>query len=164
MSAYAEDGWRHANITADLAGVRPLGDLVLVRMLPEAEMHRNLIWIPQFSGAHADRQLRPVLPSIGEVVAAGPGDKLLAMECSDCCRPANRLATANNFKCEECGGDLSFEHPLHPMEDIYRAPMHVSPGDRIMYWKRPSNEQVINDETFQLIHEEQDILGVIEDG
>lgn len=170
--SYVESAWSHANIPAELANVRPLGDFCLVRMLPEEEMHRNLIWLPQFSGAHADRQLRPTLPSIGEVVAAGPGDRLEWLQCGHCGKRISlsvenhsleELTNSDVWTCPHCQLGRVLFRRLYQREKP-RHMMHVSPGDRIMYWRVPANEVVLNDETFQFLHEQQHVLGVIEDG
>jgi co-chaperonin GroES (HSP10) len=156
--SYVETAWSHASIPAELAAVRPMGDFVLVRMLPEEEMHRNLIWLPQFSGTYADRQMRPVYPSIGEVVGCGPGDIKTWATCS--CGKKFTTTESNLsegpccwYCCPRCGSSV---------KSSWRHPMHVSPGDRIMYWRVPANEVMLNDETFQFLHEQQHILGVIE--
>lgn len=60
----------HASIPAELEAVKPYGDFVLVRRADGDGERQGLIVLPQ------TRKNAEVGARIGEVIAAGPGDKL----------------------------------------------------------------------------------------
>lgn len=147
MEAYLEQAWRHANIPAELANLRPCGDFVLVRVIPEPEMAGRIV-LPQ-------GRKENLAPRIGEVIAVGPGDKLPLSN-----KEMRQLADADGGIVRPWADEIVYE----VRADIWwtRGPMHVKPGDRILYWRTYANEVVLNDELYQLIHEEQHIVGVLE--
>jgi chaperonin GroES len=113
--------------------IRPLGDRVLVRDLPDQEKIDS-IWLPQ--GHARDNGLR-----FGVVVAIGKGDKWL-----DCGWPAGKP-----------------EPVLKALADgLERLPMDVKPGDKILYDQRKEAEVFIDGERFTLIHQQQSIIGILE--
>jgi co-chaperonin GroES (HSP10) len=167
---------RHVNIPADLSSIKPLGDFVLVRVIPETDMHAGLIFIP----ISARDQSKYQAPRIGEVIACGPGDKTLVLICPDCLPDEIWNGSFDDFethrsadsgmRCHRCGC-YSLDNVLEYQEDHVlrdlppktgRFPMHVKPGDRVVFWRAPANSVVINDEIYHFLHEEQHILAVLE--
>src|SRR5208337_2015584 len=61
----------------------PLGDLIVVR--PASTIHDGLIEVPEIvEGKHSHQPGDPEDSFIGEVVAVGPGDRLLHGKCTAC--------------------------------------------------------------------------------
>lgn len=175
MSNYAETMFSHADIEVPLENIKPMGDCVLVRVLPEEEVTASGIMLPQ-TGKDSS-ELR-----IGEVVAAGPGDKLFVWVCNTCLKvwdwngPVKmshkniaawreaatskswyRLTTTKNpSPCKVCGESNWL------LNGIGHHEMHVKPGDRIWYRRVLANQQMINGELYQLIHEEQHVVAILE--
>lgn len=160
MSAYTETMWSHADIKVPLENIKPMGDCVLVRVLPEEEVTASGIVLPQTGNDSSGLR-------IGEVIAAGPGDRLIHYWClyykcsSRDAMPAfdaYRLMNGKTPKCPNCGRDME----PSGLPARRRAPMHVKPGDRIWYRRVLANQQLINGELYQLIHEEAHIWAVLE--
>lgn len=118
---------RYPEVNANTSQLSPLGDLVLVRLLPEKEKEASIV-LPDIAH-NPERGLRR-----GVVIACGPGDKVT--EGWDV--PGGR---ANTWK---------------------RHPMHVRPGDEIIFPRVPANVVNIGGEELILCHEQQHILAVIE--
>lgn len=149
---------KHVGIWADLERLRPRGDCVVIRVIPEPEMHANLIWIPDTARGGDNT------PRIGEVVAVGKGDRRFFWVCLDCIErdeesPGWRQSTFHAPEpCPMCesrrlSGDL-FNPDHHPM--------HVKPGDWVYYWRVFANQVEVNKEIYQFVREEQHILAVLE--
>lgn len=145
---------KHVGIWADLERLRPRGDCVVVRLIPEPEQHANLIWIPDVV-----RKGENSLPRIGEVVAVGLGDRLFTWFCK-CCIGGQRSTFHAPEPCPICG-----QNDFGPAEIdfITRHPMHVKPGDRVVFWRVLANQMIINEEIFQFVREESQILAVLEE-
>ena len=69
MGAYAESMWSHANVDVPLAHIKPTGDCVLVRVLPEKEVTASGIVLPQTGKDSSELRF-------GEVISVGPGDMI----------------------------------------------------------------------------------------
>jgi co-chaperonin GroES (HSP10) len=132
--------------------LRLLADHVLVRPLTPPAMDGS-IHIPQ--SAKQDRY--------GEVVKCGPGDKVTQHWCSECGRdlwpvlalfplPENEFAHRYGY-CIVC----NVETPV-----ILRHHMNVKPGDRILYGPRPWATVRLEGVDYEILHEEQHILAVLE--
>lgn len=156
-----------SSIATDLAALTPLHDFVLIEPFetppgtliidPGMKMTRDFRWVSP----------RPRGNRYGTVVAVGAGDRLLWMTCK--CRESAewvfKLETAKKWSCSACGEPLEHGMDLHTGEvPIFsRAPMNVKPGDIVVYAQRPANEVVLNHKKYVLLHEEQDVLAVVED-
>ena len=173
--SYAEAMWNHADIDVPLDRIKPTGDCVLVRVLPEEEVTASGIVLPQMGKDSAELR-------IGEVVAAGPGDKVFVWVCNTCLKvwdwdgPVTmshknieawrKAATADSWyrltttkgpgSCKVCGDSNWL------LNGIGHHHMHVKPGDRIWYRRVLANQQLINGELYQIIREEQHIWAVLE--
>lgn len=158
----------HPSIPAELASVKPLGDFVLVRRDLDQE-RSNVIIAPGWRNKGVDGVKR------GTVIAVGPGDKGVFLWCETCHETRQGFPVMQGTargdvsyslrtKCPKCGNPRSIAMDWvrdgDPLEA--RAPMHVKPGDEILYHRAPANNVVIDDQEFVLLHEEQHILAVIE--
>lgn len=166
-----------------ISNLRLLGDQVIVKCLGTAD-RQGSIWIPlsaqefrkihQSGGDYLHR---------GEVLATGPGDKLVCFVCRDRdCRTATyRLAdrlwktsdkvtqVAANPKCRRCQGDTT-RHQREGYPEKKRAEMPVKVGDIVLYERRreailqpqrfPSLD--LEDENLIILLAEQHILAVLE--
>lgn len=152
-------------IRANAADVRPLHDFVLVRPHPANDLIINPGVVMTKGGVW--RQPREKGVRTGDVVAIGPGDKIVSAVCPDCCTSVNRLIRENQQKLGKCkcGGALvtMLETPGSEFCSVDRAEMHVKPGDKVAYPPVPANEILIGDEKFVLLHCEQHILAVLEE-
>lgn len=173
MSEYAETMFAHANVETDLARIKPRGDCVLIRVLPEAEVTASGIVLPQ-TGKDSS-ELR-----VGEVVAVGPGDRLYVWGCDTCTKVFDHFVGEMVFKnlnslVEELEGMVRLSTKRAPkspcsscgennwrLDHWTRHEMHVKPGDRIWYRRVLANQQLINGELYQLIREEAHIWAVLE--
>ncbi len=163
---------RYPETKATAEQLRPLGDLVLVRPLKlEAETHSGRLVIPE-SARMPERGLRR-----GMVVACGPGDRAIGFMCADCRKFYTSTITMEGdlqssaskvswhvADCPYCSS--SNREILHTGIDGHRyeerRPMHVKPGDTVIYPRVPANGLRLGDEDFVLLHEEQHVLAVIE--
>lgn len=155
---------RHPSVAAQLCDIQPLGDCVLVRRVDGKE-HAGLIVIPQGLRNPA-RGLR-----VGEVVAVGPGDKLLKIKCGLCGLwrefiPGVRYKESHNgehpvprapLPCRVCGSSNIEATWTHG-----RADMNLKAGDQIVYSRTPANNVVIDGQEYVFLHEAQHIDAVLE--
>ncbi len=155
------------NISGDPATVRCLGDFVLVRPFPPADLIIN----PgvKMTQDKRWRQDRDKGNRTGEVIAVGPGDKMVELMCNDCCKFWWRAVHADSTKirlaCDVCGGDKITMLAYGDMSfaQVYRADMDVQVGDIVVFPQVPANEIEINGEKLVFLHQECHVLAVIED-
>lgn len=150
-------------IKADVSAVRPLHDFVLVRPHPANDLIINPGVVMTKGGVW--RQPREKGTRTGDVVAIGPGDKLIGVVCTTCCEGGTVVIRGNHQqigRCK-CGGERFslLTKPESGFADVDRAPMSVKPGDVVAYPPVPANEILIGGEKFVLLHEEQHILAVL---
>ena len=152
--------WRDLQISIRGAGMRPMGDFVLVRAIPPepgAILNPNLV--KTGDGRYKDDNRRRGLRR-GRVVVVGPGDKVERVRCGTCGlkftrQPNEWDATREGYPCR-CGG-------IAPEAgSAGRHVMHVRVGEEVVYPRVPANEIIIDGEEYTLCHEEQHILAVIE--
>lgn len=153
--------WRdlQAAWNGDIEALRPLGDFVLVK--PLVTTNDAGIIDPKTQRTKDGRwrlQNRETGNRFGTVIAVGAGDRMIAVLCRNCEEGEAILATAKNRDCRTCGKPLD----CFPEVDFH-APMHVSPGDVVIFPRVPANEVIINGEEFVLLHEESQIYGVVEE-
>lgn len=148
---------------------QPLGDLILVRPLPWRD---GLIEIPEIiEGKHSHQPGDYQDSFVGEVVAVGPGDRLLHARCVTCgaekallaCRAGGHPPSwrSASFGACECGR-RKWEFVTES-----RAPMECKVGDRVIYPRRPSapgggSDIEIDGERFLIFHEEQSAFAILE--
>jgi co-chaperonin GroES (HSP10) len=160
---------QHKSITADLDNFRPMGDMVLVKRLPDPEESKGGILIPEM----ARNENRPKYPGasgrMGIVVASGPGDKGFEFRCSACgsisvLAPSLKAVPGAEeahyrivTKCN-CGTGELIATGNHS-----RLPMYVSVGDKVLFQRWVNNVVVLNDEEYTLLHAESQVLAVIEE-
>lgn len=179
----------YQDIKIDLDRFRPMGDMVLVKRLPDPEESAGGIHIPESSR----NENRPKDPKErvrrGVVVATGPGDTSFHYQCSGC-ENGRAYLTPTSFhkrgaevtslklvtKCWNCGAcdwkpvGYDIQNDIFTTDSTrwysasnrYARPMHVKIGDIILWERRPQNECSINGQEFTLLHEEQSILAVLE--
>lgn len=165
---------QHQSITADLDNFSPMGDMVLVKRLPDPEETKGGLHIPQI----ARDESRPRDPGasgrIGVVVASGPGDKGFEFECSYCARRVflapslKAIAGAEEAhyrivtKCK-CSATEEAGSAWLPTGKSERLPMYVHVGDKVLFQRWVNNVVVLNDEEFTLLHAESQILAVLDE-
>lgn len=149
-------------IKTDLAALQPLGDFVLVKPFPPDDLIIN-------PGVHMTRDFRwrsdrPKGNRYGTVVAAGPGDVGVVYDCD--CGASFPLIAAHRgvVKCPHCHGKnvKLHVHGTNGRIQVWRAEMHVKPGDVVLFPRVPANEVEINGEAYVFLHEESQILAVVE--
>lgn len=142
---------KHLSVAAELEEIRPLYDFVLVRRLDDDGKKDGLVILP-----NAARN--PMKPGVkqGKVIACGAGDKV-APFAYECCVKYYSWANESK-KCPKCSKS---HHPIAFWEDE-RADMNVKPGDTVLYQRAPANNVVINGGEYVFLHEESQILAVIE--
>jgi co-chaperonin GroES (HSP10) len=132
--------------------------------LDDREEYGMIVIVPE-SSLRSDRGLR-----IGEVVAVGPGDKLLKLKCGACGQwrvfiPGVRWAESHDgerpvskapLPCR-CGSSKIGSTWVHG-----RADMHLQVGDKIVYSRAPANNVMIEGQEYVFLHEAQHIEGVLE--
>lgn len=144
----------------DPASIGLLGDRVLLKDLPGDERVGS-IWLPE-TCQNLD-QLR-----WADVVAVGPGDAFIEYPASQTSTdsygyvPMKRYST----ECRGCGKSVT---ELGATFCFYcyttlRLPMHVLPGDRVLYNRRMEAEIEIEGQRYGMVHEEQAVIGVMHDG
>lgn len=168
-----------------IGDIRLLGDQCLVRCLGTAD-RSGLIWIP-LSAQEARRihQSGGDYLHRGEVLACGPGDKMLEgwcvnVDCEFRTEPVNRLVTAKNWRCSSCGDELEVWRDTRnrkpPFDTVYpgsinRAEMPVKPGDIVLYENRRDAEvhprrfpslDLTNEDELVILLAEQHVLAVFE--
>lgn len=166
--------------------IRLLGDQVLVRCLGTANM-QGTIHIPM--SAQEARKIHQDGEDYlhrGEVLAVGPGDRLVYFWCDNCGTQEQRLVdrlwkTADSVtqvskvpKCRFCGFGThtlhDFNHTERTAALTSRAPLGCKVGDVILYERRrdamlkstrfPSLG--LEDEMLLILHDEQHVLAVLE--
>jgi len=139
----------HPNIPAELADVRPFGDFVLVRREPDHG--ENIIIDPNWKKNPAQGIKR------GTVMSCGPGDPSRLWQCKRCDYCLGVSTVKAPKPCPRCNSKTDWKY-------IGRArhPMHVEPGDEVLYSRAPANDVVIGDREYVFLHEEQHILAVVE--
>ncbi len=157
------------NVDVPVATVRPRGDLVVIERIDDADayMRRTGLWIPK-----ANRRGKPAELRMGNVIATGPGDRLLEVVCADCgtTRVLNvehkaqcyanmqKCYCGSTGKCKACGSVWITAQAVD-----FRRTMEVKPGDTVFYWRVPANDVMIDSSPYVFIHEEQHIEAVIEE-
>jgi co-chaperonin GroES (HSP10) len=150
-------------VAADPADIKPLGDCVLVKRIPDGQRTASgLIWLPNYRNKPNPSQG----PRRGLVVAVGPGDVAVCLVCSNArCEHVDVVALASVEqgvkKCPECG-DTRRIVATEGEALKRRIAMGVSVGDEVIYDRTPANDISINGEEYVFVHEEQHLLAVIE--
>ncbi len=123
-----------------------LADQVLVKPLRQVERFERkspsgLLFLPD----QPERDRKREFFWEGLVVAVGPGDRW------------------NYGKPRDDGPNRPPYRPVVAMHDgSERFPMHVKPGDHILYDRRPWGDIVLDGQEYTVLHEEQHIAAVIE--
>ena len=155
--------------TQKVMNFQPLGDLILVKPLSEYNNYKGLLIIPDGDTKHASRPGDWKNCFIGEVVATGPGDKLLHLKCGHCGHETTRLADRatlrakagrHAFRACDCGN-----HDWAVLKET-RMPMETKVGDKVVFPRRPNTPGdidgiLIEGERYLLFNEEQSALMVI---
>lgn len=149
------------SVSADLAKIRPMGDYVLVKRLPNDNPVEGL-WLPK-SVQKEVRQLRR-----GTVCAVGLGDPMIRIRCKACggernnmalLKPSHRDGQREPIHIASCNcGETDYEL----ISSNLRCPMEVQLGDQVLYWRSPANDVCINGEEYVLLHEEQHLVAILE--
>ena len=162
-----------------ISDVRLLGDQCIVRCLGTADKQGS-IHIPETAqdGRKIHRSGGDYIHR-GEVLATGPGDKLVRFFCGDCRAITHRLAdriwktadavtdVARTPKCSNCGSKTGtlrdVDLPRRQSGEIpaatKRAPMPVKPGDIILYERR--RDAVLQIQRFPSLELENDELVIL---
>lgn len=173
---------REVSIDYAPESIQLMGDFVLVK--PDAPLAmQGTIEIPDSAiAAQKEYGLQR-----GKVVACGPGDRVIWFVCADCGmdytstldpRPegdpncgAVRVIYAV-ASCPRCGSSsrsalldswCGFHGVVHHGNERCNRPMHVKPGDTVIFPRVPANRVMIRGEEFVMLHEEQHVLAVIEE-
>ena len=138
---------RSESIDVPPSRVRLLGDFILVLPKPE-ETYKNLIIIPP---AHQKKDGGLL---VGEVVKCGPGDRMMKRICRRCGESKDNPISVSpgRCKCGSCGWTQGRE---------FRRPVGVFPGDKVLYWRSPANEVVLQGNRYEILHEEQAVVAVL---
>lgn len=158
----------------EVSSFRLLGDQVLVEPQENPERFDNfngVLYLPQ----KPERGKGEFFHS-GRVVSCGPGDKIREGKV----RPDGSRAVyaAPEQECADCKGIGATEakSPRFLFAPIYvdcpachgtakvpgRWPIHVKPGDLVLYERRPWAEVELDRKRYVILHEEQHIVAVIE--
>lgn len=171
--------WRdlQASWNGDITALRPLGDFVLVKPFQSAT-GSDLIIDPKTQRTKDGRwrlQNRETGNRFGTVIAVGAGDQMVTLWCLTCWGKSGakpRLLridqSVKRGNCSRCSAELhaigaGWTASGDVAAQITHAPMHVSPGDTVIFPRVPANEVVINGEEYVLLHEESQIYGVVEE-
>lgn len=138
-----------------------MGDFLLVKPL---ETHiTDLLWLPNTVKRGA-QQLRR-----GRVIAAGPGDKLVTVRCTECGTEREFVALLEWLHSDHLRGPVRTKHcrlcgcrQFDLVDTDKRVPMEVQPGDEILYWRAPANDVRIAGAEYVFLREGQHVVGVIE--
>jgi co-chaperonin GroES (HSP10) len=154
--------------------IQPLGDFVLVRRLPDQDSVRGII-APQSALNKKRGDDRDISGSLrrGIVVAVGPGDKLFWFECPYCREFAFVAMKPKNIRSAElvlrpprrdcrCGTNTKWRFVPSDSDSSIRCAMNVSVGNEVITERWPHNTFDWDGEEYQILHEEQSILAVIE--
>ena len=151
-------------------GFQPLGDLILVREV--STIHDGLIQVPEsVEGKYSHQPGDYQDGFIGEVVAVGPGDRLLYAQCRGCHGIQSRVLDRYRRKQGHFGGFgacPSCQTSDWELVGESRLAMQCQVGDRVIYPRRPSSpggdsDIKINGERFLMFHEEQWAFALLEE-
>jgi co-chaperonin GroES (HSP10) len=162
-------------IVADIERLRPLGDFILVKPLPEdqtAEITDSKLqtrMVSEFTmtrdGRYRWNRAKGLI--YGVAVACGKGDRLFWVGCDKCGLYDTRLAHRIGSRCafgavgKRCEGRTRIvDHEDRPV--VGHADMDVKPGDIVIVSRVPANEIRINGEEYGFFHLEQHVLGIVE--
>jgi co-chaperonin GroES (HSP10) len=162
------------NTNTEVSSFRLLGDQVLVEPQEKPELFDNfngVLYLPQ-----KPERGKGEFFYVGRVVSCGPGDKIREGKV----RPDGSRAAylAPEQKCEDCNGmglalayggmaglgafvDCPTCHGTGKVSG--RWPIHVKPGDLVLYERRPWAEVELDRKRYVILHEEQHIVAVIEE-
>jgi len=145
---------------------RPLGDMILVKPDHVADRIGSIV-IPQGVLAGADRPGDYHDSFIGTVVATGPGDQLVILECKKCRKTRTRILNKRNVRSGISVGKCECGESASEMVATGHAPMEVKVGDRVVLPRRPSMpggeySLTLEGETYVMFHEQQFAYGVVE--
>ena len=128
--------------------LRPIGDQILVKADP-AEEWAGRIYIPET--ARKKEFLRT-----GVVISVGLGDMLpdyANVRCSWCGLPSHDPTDGELIMCPQCGtAGVTWDK---------RGPMHVKPGDRIVYDQASNRVVIFEGEEYLVCREQQHVIAVI---
>lgn len=130
-----------ARVGVRVEEVRPLGDCVLVEHLPLKERDGEIV-LPESARAGATYTFGQGYVFRGRVVAVGPG--------------------ANYVERLRKGNGVSREHWVKRSLSVVVAPS-VKVGDEVLFERRSEAEFVLGGVVHTMLHEEQSILGVVEE-
>lgn len=123
--------------------VDPRHDMVLVRRLPDDQITKGGILLPE-TALNKREGYR-----IGEVLRVGKGDIVFGETCDD----RNYCRKCDAWDCCHC------EWATH---DTFRFPMLCKPGDRVIYSRCPDNDVTIDGVECTFLREEQHVLAIID--
>ncbi len=124
--------------------VRPIWDRVLIRDIHDDEKLGS-IFLPELSDHWSGEKERH---RVGIVVATGPGDKIL----ESWGRVVDKEGKLRTYKKEKA-----------VTTESGRLPMQCKVGDKVIVDRRRDEEIYIGGERYYLCHEEQAILGILEE-
>ena len=127
-----------------------MGDLVLVK--PEQQEFEGRIYIPPSARPERGEMLH------GEVVACGPGDRLIPILCLNCTEERYLMLGKLLPSCHCSCPDWRI---LRGEKEGRRA-LGVKVGDKVLYWRSPANQVTLQGIQYELIHEEQSVVAVLE--
>lgn len=152
---------RSRNVQAPVEALKLMGDLCLVKPAP-LEKEGSIV-IPESARSPKGQMLQ------GVVVATGPGDRLIYLHCRECSDGVLQpIAARLPRECRNCGQNPAVwrvvgEPLTECQKPVFRRKMGVKVGDRVLYWRSPANEVMVDGERYEILHEEQMIVAVIED-
>lgn len=136
------------SVDVPIEQIRPRGDFVLVRRLPD---YRSFFWVPR-QNERAIQDLR-----IGEVLQVGPGDAAYIGWCRYCDVFTRRMLVPP-VKCTYCGKALEDGVSTHA-----NIALGVRVGDKVIYPRVPDNDITVNGEELTMLHEECHVLAVLDE-
>lgn len=144
-----------ANVDTLVDRVKPYGDYVLVRRLPDEAEERGIAVPASFRNGRMTPGIRR-----GYVERVGPGDPAAMYLCESCRKVKYRIIRASweqntAPECSDCEAAMSLK------STGLRAPMHVLPGQQVLYDRSPQSELKIGGEYYQMVHEESQIHAVL---
>jgi co-chaperonin GroES (HSP10) len=159
----------HPDIQTKIENIRPIGDFVLVKRLPDEEETVGGLLIPsRYRNEDRPRNPRQSIRR-GVIVAAGPGDKGLLWKCGACGVEKFMAPSGKQYKGEdymtyairsrcECG-----KRDWTPVADVKAyANMDATVGDIVLYQRWENNIVRINNEEYTLLHEQSQVIAVEE--
>jgi hypothetical protein len=146
--------------------LRLLDDMILAKPL---DTYSAVLFLPRCDAIRADRPGDSGDTFLAEVVAVGPGDRLIHGKCRSCGAEKRFLLNRRNSGFGECGacGSREWEQTGES-----RVPMHTAPGDVILVPRRPTSRNgvevngdcalMLDGERYLLFNEEQFALAKVE--